>query len=284
MAWSREETIGREEMQRIQLGKWQKMVSYVHAKNPVYRKKLDEAGVKPGDIRSLDDVRRLPFTTKVEIRDYYPFGLFTAAQEDIVEFHATSGTTGKMVVVGYTRNDVELWTEVMARACTGAGITKNDIVQNIYGYGLFTGGLGTHYGAMRVGAAVIPISGGNTQKQIMLMQDFGSTVVTSTPSFLMRIHEVGVEMGVDLRKLKLRIGLLRAEARGESVRAALRAVARCVSTRVRPQTHGSTVSREMSRVRYRISGWPSLAKFVMMSSPSSPYGSTSPVSGFTIST
>ena len=141
MAWSREETIGRGEMQRIQLGKWQKMVSYVHAKNPVYRKKLDEAGVKPGDIRSLDDVRRLPFTTKVEIRDYYPFGLFTASQEDIVEFHATSGTTGKMVVVGYTRNDVELWTEVMARACTGAGITKNDIVQNIYGYGLFTGGL-----------------------------------------------------------------------------------------------------------------------------------------------
>jgi phenylacetate-CoA ligase len=218
MAWSREETIGREEMGRIQLGKWQKMVSYIHARNPVYRKKLDDAGVTPGDIRSLDDVRRLPFTTKVEIRDYYPFGLFTAAREDIVEFHATSGTTGKMVVVGYTRNDVELWTEVMARACTGAGITKNDIVQNIYGYGLFTGGLGTHYGAIRVGAAVIPISGGNTQKQIMLMQDFGSTVVTSTPSFLMRLHEVGVEMGVDFKKLKLRIGLLGAEPWSESMR------------------------------------------------------------------
>ena len=133
MAWSREETIGREEMRRIQLGKWRKMVSYVYGKNPVYKKKLDEAKVKPGDIRSLDDVRRLPFTTKLEIRDYYPFGLFTAPQEEIVEFHATSGTTGKMVVVGYTRNDVELWTEVMARAATGAGITKNDIVQNIYG-------------------------------------------------------------------------------------------------------------------------------------------------------
>lgn len=116
MAWSREETIGREEMRGIQLGKWQKMVSYVYARNPVYKKKLDAAGVTPGDIRSLDDVRRLPFTTKGEIRDYYPFGLFTAPQEDIVEFHATSGTTGKMVVIGYTRNDVELWTEVMARA------------------------------------------------------------------------------------------------------------------------------------------------------------------------
>ena len=218
MAWSREETIGREEMRRIQLGSGGRWFPYVHAKNPVYRKKLDEAGGEAGEIRSLDDVRRLPFTTKVEIRDYYPFGLFTAAQEDIVEFHATSGTTGKMVVIGYTRNDVEAqWTEVMARACTGAGITKNDIVQNIYGYGLFTGGLGTHYGAIRVGAAVIPISGGNTQKQIMLMQDFGSTVVTSTPSFLMRLHEVGVEMGVDLKSSN-RIGLLGAEPWSESMR------------------------------------------------------------------
>ncbi|HLO10494.1 MAG TPA: phenylacetate--CoA ligase, partial [Desulfobacteria bacterium] len=218
MAWSREETIGHDEMRRIQLGKWQKFVSYVYGKNPVYKKKMDKAKVKPGDIRSLDDVRRLPFTAKAEIREYYPFGLFTAPQEDIVEFHATSGTTGKMVVVGYTRNDVELWTEVMARACTGAGITKNDIVQNIYGYGLFTGGLGMHYGAIRVGAAVIPISGGNTQKQIMLMQDFGSTVLTSTPSFLMRVREVGVEMGVDFKKLKLRIGLLGAEPWSESMR------------------------------------------------------------------
>ena len=218
MAWSREETIGREEMRGIQLGKWQKFVSYVYARNPVYKKKMDAARVTPADIRSLDDVRRLPFTTKAEIRDYYPFGLFTAPQEDIVEFHATSGTTGKMVVIGYTRNDVELWTEVMARACTGAGITKNDIVQNIYGYGLFTGGIGTHYGAIRVGASVIPISGGNTQKQILLMQDFGSTVLTSTPSFLMRLHEVGVEMGVDLKKLKLRIGLLGAEPWSESMR------------------------------------------------------------------
>ena len=221
MAWSKEETISRGEMQGIQLGRLQKTVRYVYDKNPVYRKLLDALGVKPDDIRTLDDIRRLPFTTKQQIRDQYPFNLFTAPQEDIVEFHATSGTTGKMVVVGYTRNDIELWTEVMARACTGAGITRHDIVQNIYGYGLFTGGLGTHYGAMRVGAAVIPMSGGNTQRQITMMQDFGSTVVTSTPSFLMHIHEVGEQMGVDFRKLSLRTGLFGAEPWSESMRQAI---------------------------------------------------------------
>ncbi|MBF8259553.1 MAG: paaK-4, partial [Actinobacteria bacterium] len=199
MAWSREETIGRDEMRRIQLGKLQKKVGYVYERNAVYRKLLDDAGGRPGDIGSLDDLRRLPFTTKQHIRDQYPFGLFCASMEDIVEFHATSGTTGKPVVVPYTRNDIELWTEVMARACTGAGITKNDIVQNIYGYGLFTGGLGTHYGAIRVGATVLPMSGGNSQRQIMLMQDLGSTVVTATPSFLMHLHEVWEQMGVDFR-------------------------------------------------------------------------------------
>ena len=218
MAWSKEETINRDDMRRIQLGKLQKTIAYIYGKNPSYRKRLEKAGVKPEEIKTLDDIRRLPFTTKQDIRDHYPFRLFTASQEDIIEFHATSGTTGKPVVVGYTRNDIEVWTEVMARACTGAGITKNDIVQNIYGYGLFTGGLGTHYGAQRVGAAVLPMSGGNTQRQIMLMQDFGSTVLTSTPSFLMHIHGAGREMGVDFRKLKLRVGLLGAEPWSESMR------------------------------------------------------------------
>jgi phenylacetate-CoA ligase len=221
MAWSREETIGRDEMRRIQLGKLQKKVGYIYERNAVYRKWLDNAGVKPGAIGSLDDMRRLPFTTKQHIRDQYPFGLFCASMEDIVEFHATSGTTGKPVVVPYTRNDIELWTEVMARACTGAGITKNDIVQNIYGYGLFTGGLGTHYGAIRVGATVLPMSGGNSQRQIMLMQDLGSTVVTATPSFLMHLHEVGEQMGVDFKKMKLRIGLFGAEPWSESMRLAI---------------------------------------------------------------
>jgi len=221
MAWSTVETVDRGEMGRIQLGRLQKTVRYVYERNAVYRKTLDGMKVAPDDIRSLDDIRRIPFTVKQQIRDHYPFGFFTAPLEEIVEFHATSGTTGKPVVVGYTRNDIELWTEVMARACTGAGIGKTDIVQNIYGYGLFTGGLGTHYGAMRVGAAVLPMSGGNSQRQIMLMQDFGSTVVTSTPSFLMHLHEVGEQMGVDFRKLRLRTGLFGAEPWSESMRQAI---------------------------------------------------------------
>ncbi|MBI5904769.1 MAG: phenylacetate--CoA ligase [Deltaproteobacteria bacterium] len=221
MAWSKEETIGRAEMRKIQLDRLRKTVRYIHGKNPVYRKKLDAAGVKPAAIKTLDDIRRIPFTTKGEIRDSYPFGLFTASREDIVEFHATSGTTGKPVVVAYTRNDIDLWSDAMARAFTAAGVTKDDIVQNIYGYGLFTGGLGAHYGAIRVGASVIPMSGGNSQRQIMMMQDFGSTVLTVTPSFLMHIHEIGEQMGVDFRKLKLKTGLFGAEPWSESMRGAI---------------------------------------------------------------
>jgi phenylacetate-CoA ligase len=218
MFWNKEETASRSELQAIQLGRLQKTVNYVYEKNPYYRKKLDDAGVNPSQIKALDDIRRLPFTTKQDIRDNYPFKLFTASQEEIVEYHATSGTTGKPVVVGYTRQDLETWKEVMARSFTGAGITSKDIVQNIYGYGLFTGGIGAHYGAIRVGAGVIPISGGNTQKQLMLMEDFGSTVVTSTPSFLLHLHEVGEEQGIDFHQLKLRVGVLGAEPWSESMR------------------------------------------------------------------
>ena len=218
MVWNKEETCRRSEMQAIQLGRLQKTVSYVYEKNPHYRKKLDELGVQPKDIKSLDDIRRLPFTTKQDIRDNYPFKLFTAPQEQIVEYHATSGTTGKPVVVGYTRQDLESWKEVMARAFTAAGITSKDVVQNIYGYGLFTGGLGAHYGAIRVGAAVIPISGGNSHRQLMLMEDFGTTVLTSTPSFLMHLHEVGEEQGINFHKLKLRVGVLGAEPWSETMR------------------------------------------------------------------
>lgn len=218
MAWNREESISRTEMREIQLARLQNTVNYVYANNTFYRNKLDELGVKPGHIKTLEDTRLLPFTTKQDIRDHYPFGLFTAAQEDVVEYHATSGTTGKPVVVGYTRNDLVNWTEVMARAFAGAGVTKKDVVQNIYGYGLFTGGIGAHYGAIRVGAAVIPISGGNTQKQIMLMQDFGTTALTVTPSFLLHIHEVAEQMGVNLSKLKLRVAICGAEPWSESMR------------------------------------------------------------------
>jgi phenylacetate-CoA ligase len=218
MAWNQEETISRGDMQALQLAGLQKTVNYVYERNSYYRQKLDGQGVKPSDIKSLDDIRLLPFTTKQDLRDNYPFKLFTASQEEIVEYHATSGTTGKPIAVGYTREDIEVWTEAMARTCTGAGFDSNDIVQNIFGYGLFTGGIGAHYGAMRVGAGVIPISGGNTQKQIMLMQDFGTTALTSTPSFLIHIHEVGEQMGVDFKKLNLKKAVCGAEPWSESMR------------------------------------------------------------------
>ncbi|ACM18534.1 phenylacetate--coenzyme A ligase [Geotalea daltonii FRC-32] len=218
MIWNHVETSSRNEMKSIQLGRLQQTVSRVYDNNPVYRKRLDENGVKPAQIKTLDDIRRLPFTVKDDIRDNYPFNLFTAKQEDVVEYHATSGTTGKPIIVGYTRNDLDTWSEVMARCLTSAGITKNDVLQNIYGYGLFTGGLGAHYGGIKIGAAVIPISGGNTQKQIMLMQDFGTTALTVTPSFLMHVQEVGTEMGIDFRKLKLRTAVLGAEFWTDSMR------------------------------------------------------------------
>ena len=218
MLWNKEEKCRRSEMQAIQLGRLQKTVSYVYENNPHYRKKLDELEIKPESIRTLKDIRRIPFTTKQDIRDNYPFKLFTAPQKEIVEYHATSGTTGKPVVVGYTRQDLESWKLVMARAFTAAGITSKDVVQNIYGYGLFTGGLGAHYGAIQVGAAVIPISGGNTQRQLMLMEDFGSTVLTSTPSFLMHLYEVGKEQGINFHKLNIRVGVLGAEPWSEAMR------------------------------------------------------------------
>jgi phenylacetate-CoA ligase len=219
MVWNKEETLSRSDMQALQLAKWQKAVGYVYEKNAFYKGKLDALGVKPAHIKSLADVAKLPFTVKDDLRDNYPFKMFSAHQEDVVEYHATSGTTGKPIVVGYTRQDIETWTEVMARCLTSSGVQKSDVLQNIYGYGLFTGGLGAHYGGIRVGASVIPISGGNTQKQIMLMQDFGSTALTVTPSFLMHIYEIGVEMGVDFKKLKLKTAVLGAEFWTEEMRA-----------------------------------------------------------------
>lgn len=218
MIWNQQETCSRSEMQAIQLGRMQKTVNYVYEKNPVYRKRLDDLGVKPEHIKSLDDVKLLPFTVKDDLRENYPFNMFTANRDDVVEYHATSGTTGKPIVVGYTRQDIETWSEVMARCLTSAGITKQDVLQNIYGYGLFTGGVGAHYGGVRIGASVIPISGGNSQKQIMLMQDFGTTALTVTPSFLMYLYEVGVEMGVDFKKLNLRTAVLGAEFWTEEMR------------------------------------------------------------------
>ncbi len=212
------ETLPREALEAIQLRRLKNTVERVYATVPFYKRKFDEAGVKPEDIKSLDDLRRLPFTTKQDLRDNYPFGLFAVPMENVVRIHASSGTTGKPTVVGYTARDIDTWSELMARALAAAGATRGDIIHNAYGYGLFTGGLGVHYGAEKLGASVIPISGGNTKRQIMIMRDFGATVLTCTPSYALYLAEVAKEMGVDPKTLKLKAGLFGAEPWSEKMR------------------------------------------------------------------
>ena len=219
MIWNEEyETLPREALEALQLKRLKAQVARVHATVPYYRNKMEEAGVTPDDIRSLADIRLLPFTTKEDLRKNYPFGLFTVPMEQVVRIHASSGTTGKPTVVGYTKRDIEMWAELMTRTLSAAGVHSGDIVHNAYGYGLFTGGLGAHYGAENLGAAVIPISGGNTRRQIQIMQDFGSTVLLSTPSYALNIADAMADQGIDPATLKLRVGVFGAEPWSEAMR------------------------------------------------------------------
>ncbi len=202
----------------LQLSRLQAMVARAHERVPLYRRRLDERGVTPEDIRSLDDIARLPFTLKADLRDTYPFGLFASPMQEVVRLHVSSGTTGKPIVVAYTSEDVDIWTSVMVRTLAACGITHGDIVQNAYGYGLFTGGLGAHYGAEALGATVIPISGGNTDRQIMVMKDFGVTAICCTPTYFIHLLERARELGVMFRDLRLRTGIFGAEPWTESMR------------------------------------------------------------------
>jgi len=213
------ETLPREAIEALQLKRLKALVRRVQDKVPFYRESLGKAGVCADDVNSLSDLTKLPFTYKQDMRDSYPYNLFAAPMEDIVRIHASSGTTGKPTVVGYTRNDIDVWSELMARSFVAAGVHKGDIIHNSYGYGLFTGGLGAHYGAERLGASVIPMSGGNTKKQIMIMQDFGSTVLTCTPSYSLFMAEAAREEGIDFRDLKLKVGIFGAEPWSEGMRA-----------------------------------------------------------------
>ncbi|MGE3258966.1 MAG: phenylacetate--CoA ligase family protein [Geobacter sp.] len=217
------ETLPRAALEALQLKRLQSVVARVYANVPFYRQSFDQAGVKPEDVKSLADLQRLPFTTKQDMRDSYPYGLFAAPMEEIVRIHASSGTTGKPTVVGYTQQDISTWTDLMARSFVAAGAHKGDIIHNAYGYGLFTGGLGAHYGAEKLGASVIPISGGNTKRQIMIMQDFGSTVLTCTPSYSLYLAEEAAAEGVDIRSSKLRVGIFGAEPWSEAMRAEIEA-------------------------------------------------------------
>ena len=212
------ETLPREALEALQLKRLQNTVERVYNLVPFYKRKFDETNVKPDDIKILDDLKKLPFTTKQDLRDNYPFGLFTIPLEQVVRVHASSGTTGKPTVVGYSKRDVEIWSELMARSLAAAGVSRGDVIQNAYGYGLFTGGLGAHYGGERLGATVIPISGGNTKKQIMIMKDFGSTILTATPSYTLYLAETMAEMGIKREELKLRVGILGAEPWSEEMR------------------------------------------------------------------
>lgn len=212
------ETLPRPALEALQLKRLKNTLARVYANVPFYRESLDKAGINPDDIRSVADLRKLPFTYKQDMRDSYPYGMFAAPMEDIVRIHASSGTTGKPTVVGYTRKDIDVWAELMARSFVAAGVHKGDIIHNAYGYGLFTGGLGAHYGAERLGASVIPMSGGNTKKQIMIMQDFGSTVLTCTPSYSLFMAEEAREEGIDFRKLNLQVGIFGAEPWSETMR------------------------------------------------------------------
>lgn len=212
------ECMSRGDLRSLQEERLRQVVARTYEKVPAYRQKMQEAGVAPDQIRTLDDLPSLPFTERSDLHDNYPFGLFAVDMDEIVEIHASSGTTGKSKVLGYTRSDIETWAEVMARTMAAGGTSGEDIVHNAYGYGLFTGGLGVHYGAGRIGAAVVPISGGNTRRQVQLIRDFGGTVLCCTPSYAIRIAEVGAELGVDVRALPLRVGFLGAEPWSEQMR------------------------------------------------------------------
>ncbi len=212
------ETMPREALEALQLKRLQAVVERVYHLVDFYHRRMDQMGVKPEHIRTLADLKKLPLTTKQDLRDNYPFGMFAVPMAQVVRIHASSGTTGKPTPVAYTQRDLDTWAELMARTLAAAGAHSGDIIHNAYGYGLFTGGLGAHYGAERLGAAIIPVSGGQTRRQIMLIQDFGPTVICCTPSFALYLAEVGQEIGVEFAKTKLRIGIFGAEPWTEGMR------------------------------------------------------------------
>ena len=219
MIWSKEETLSREEIESLQLARLKETVNRVYEKVEPYRKKMQEKGVVPSDIKTLEDLAKLPFVTKQDMRDTYPFGLFAVPKNKLIRIHASSGTTGKPTVVGYTENDLKMWTECVSRIACMGGATEEDVAQICFGYGMFTGALGLHYGLENIGATIVPSSTGNSEKQIMYMQDFGTTLLVATPSYALRLAEVARNMGLDPAKdLKVKIGLVGSELLTDAMR------------------------------------------------------------------
>ena len=219
--WDTVETVSRDEMAAMQVARLRNCVAHVSVNVPLYRERLAAAGAGPSDVRTVDDLARLPFTVKQDLRESYPYGLFAVPMSEVVRLHASSGTTGKMTVVGYTANDIAMWADLAARALTIAGAGRNDVLHVGYGYGLFTGGLGLHYGGERLGATVVPVSAGNTRRQVELLQDFGATVLCCTPSYSLLIAEQAAEAGADLGRLRL--GVFGAEPWSEEMRTEIEA-------------------------------------------------------------
>lgn len=219
MIWAKEETLPRAEIEKIQLERLQETVKRVYEKVAPYRKKMDEAGVKPEDIKTLKDLQKLPFTVKQDFRDNYPYGLFAVDRKELVRIHASSGTTGKPTVVGYTKRDLAVWTDSVSRIAAMGGATGTEVVQNCFGYGMFTGALGLHYGLENMGASVCPTSSGNTEKQIMYMKDFGTELLIATPSYALHLGETAIRMGIDPKTdLNVKIALVGGEGMTEPMR------------------------------------------------------------------
>jgi len=231
MYWQPEsECMDRKELEQLQLERLESTLSRVYMNVPYYRRKFDEAGFNPDDLRSLDDLSKLPFTTKSALRDNYPYGLFAVPLREVVRLHASSGTTGMATVVGYSKNDIKTWSNLVARVLSAGGITKDDVIQIAFNYGLFTGAFGLHYGAERLGASVIPISSGNTRRQIQIMQDFKTTALVSTPSYAMLIADTMMEMGVNSNSMSLKFGLFGAEPWSDAMRTELQSKLKIVAT------------------------------------------------------
>lgn len=218
MFWNKAETLSRKDLRALQLDRLRWQVKYAYDRVPFYRQKMDEIGFRPENLKCLEDIENLPFTVKTDLRDNYPTSLFAVPNKEIVRFHSSSGTTGKPIVVGYTRNDMENWTECCARMCTAAGVTNEDIAQVSFGYGLFTGGFGLHYGLEKVGASVIPISAGNSERQIMFLKDMKTTVLIATPSYVLHLSEIMADMGVKREEIYLKTGMFGGEGHTPEMR------------------------------------------------------------------
>ena len=225
MIWSKNETLSREELNALQLARLQETVARVYERVPYYRAKMEGAGVRPSDIKSLADLQKLPFTTKQDMRDTYPFGLFAVPKEEVVRIHASSGTTGKPTVVGYTQNDLDTWTDCVSRIACMGGASKTDVAQICFGYGMFTGAFGLHYGLEKIGATIVPSSTGNSEKQLMYMQDFKTSLLVATPSYALRLAEVAKQNGIDPKTdLFIKTALVGSELLTDAMREEMHAV------------------------------------------------------------